>query len=313
METDPDTTDSLEELEKRFLRPSRFLEVLRRYANLCVAFIVYLCIVILCTVSLLATIKGSLANKLKNQLRFSKDRQKRLMHLFEVRFQQMEDRIEFLEMSLVGDPSKKGYALKSPSNQNSQKRRVKKMKLDNVNDIMDGLASRDHVPYYYAICAGVVGAISVLLAKCLALMVTLTMQGENEFLHPFTYAFLGGMLVTILVQTHLLNMATILGDTMTVFPIFQAFWISFSVIGGIVLYESEKGFTLAKWILYPFALLCVAIGVLFLIQHEEKKRCAGETKYKKQSALDQQQLLYPIDDVHELLDGQEPLRMRLLG
>ena len=31
--------------------------------------------------------------------------------------------------------------------------------------------------------------------------------------------------------------ALILGDAMTVFPVFQAFWIGFSVVGGVVFYE----------------------------------------------------------------------------
>lgn len=82
------------------------------------------------------------------------------------------------------------------------------------------------------------------------------------------------MVITILIQTHLLNMATSLGDTMTVYPMFQAFWISFSVIGGIVFYETEKEFTTAKWICYPLALTIVSVGIIFLLQHEAKKRLA---------------------------------------
>lgn len=42
-------------------------------------FLVYISIVIVSALSVLATIKGSLANKVRNQLRFSRQRQKRLI------------------------------------------------------------------------------------------------------------------------------------------------------------------------------------------------------------------------------------------
>lgn len=280
--TDPDKNYNLQDLEERFGRPG---------------FIAYLIVVGLSTMSLLATIKGSLANKLKNQLRWSKQRQKQLMKSFERRFQEMEDRVEELERAMAKRSKKKSIV-----DDAEEVFHVKKAKIQHVEDVMEGLASRDHVPYYYAICSGVVGAISVLLAKCLALMIKTSLHGDNQFVHPISYAFIIGMGVTLLVQTHLLNMATILGDTMTVFPIFQSFWITFSVIGGIVFYDTAKEFTTTKWIFYPTALLLVGIGVLFLIQHEEKKRAS--LVGCRMSSLD-----HPIEDISTLIEEamDEPL------
>jgi hypothetical protein len=51
--------------------------------------------------------------------------------------------------------------------------------------------------------------------------------------------FLVGMGVTIYFQTLYLNMALQLADVMTVFPVFQAFWISFGTIGGLVFYHRD--------------------------------------------------------------------------
>ena len=140
-------------------------------------------------------------------------------------------------------------------------------KLEQVGDIVDGVVHQNRVPYYYAVCSGIVGAVTVLLAKCSAVMIALTLRGDNQFKYGLTYVFLGGMVVCILMQTHLLNMATSLGDIMAVYPVFQAFWIIFSVIGGAVFYESEKSFSLDKWILYPLAMVSVAVGVALLVQH----------------------------------------------
>lgn len=264
--TEADQGYTLEELESRFVHPK---------------FIIYISIVILCMLSLMATIKGSMANKLKIQFRWSQKRQKRLMKDFEKRFHTLEDRIDFLEAALLTAPhASPPMTSRSPSpttktRHGTHAREVKDAKLQQVDDIMEGVASRDHVPYLYAICSGVVGSISVLLAKFLALMIDKTLHGDSQLYHPLTYFFGGGMVLAILLQTHLLNMATILGDTMTVFPIFQAFWISFSVIGGIVFYETDKHFTIEKWVLYPFALILVGVGVLLLVQHEARKRAAA--------------------------------------
>lgn len=68
-----------------------------------------------------------------------------------------------------------------------KKKQKQEHKLKQVDDIMDGIASRDHVPYYYAICAGVVGAISVLLAKISALLIRRAIHGgANELFHSET-------------------------------------------------------------------------------------------------------------------------------
>jgi uncharacterized membrane protein len=143
--------------------------------------------------------------------------------------------------------------------------------VEQVEDIVDGVVCPDRAPYYYAICSGIVGAITVLLAKCSAVMIALSLKGKNQFKYGLTYVFIGGMFVCILVQTHLLNMATSFGDIMIVFPIFQAFWIIFSVIGGAVFYESEKDFTVEKWVLYPMAMISIAAGVLLLVQHGSRE------------------------------------------
>ncbi|EQC34344.1 hypothetical protein SDRG_08116 [Saprolegnia diclina VS20] len=255
--SDEDKTYPLDELEKLFTRKG---------------FVVYITCVVISVVCMLAKIKGSLAHTLKNQIRWSHQRQKQILKNNEARFQDLERRMEALEEQLLADYERHGPPDSGHVSSLHQHLRTQRQAREpyTIYDPTPGSTADPRVPFYYAICSGIVGAISVLLAKCSAIMLSLTFQGDNQFKYPLTYVFIGGMVLCILVQTHLLNMATSLGDTMTVFPVFQAFWISFSVIGGIVFYGTAQTFTTEKWVLYPTALLCISVGVYYLVQHPSK-------------------------------------------
>ncbi|OQR93183.1 hypothetical protein THRCLA_08506 [Thraustotheca clavata] len=295
--SDEDKTYPLEELEKLFAREE---------------FVVYISCVVISVVFMLAKIKGSLAHTLKNQMRWSYARQKQILKENEMRFQNLERRMEALEEKLLADyecqqTNDLDETLRLQLRQQQRERIQGDGSLYSVYDTISGSNADPRVPFYYAICSGIVGAISVLLAKCSAIMISLTFQGHNQFKYPLTYVFIGGMIMCILVQTHLLNMATSLGDTMTVFPVFQAFWISFSVIGGIVFYGTARTFTIEKWILYPIALSSISIGIYYLIQHPSKPR-ANETNSAKDNQKKRQFQLKevpPQEDLSPLLATSE--------
>nr|CCA23675.1 conserved hypothetical protein [Albugo laibachii Nc14]CCA25336.1 conserved hypothetical protein [Albugo laibachii Nc14] len=243
---EPDQEYSLPALEKRFARTE---------------FVVYVVIVVVSTVCILATIKGSVPHRLKNQIYASKRRQKQLIKHLILRLNCMEQRL--CDLEVVHNQSAQSNR---PFEQQSNESFGRTEPVTDYND-QDELISAARVPYYYAICSGIVGAISVLLAKCSALMIRLTIKGENQFQYCLTYVFMGGMLICIIIQTHFLNIATSLGDIMTVFPIFQACWIIFSVIGGAIFYKSSSDIRIEEYIWYPAALLSIVIGVSFLVQH----------------------------------------------
>lgn len=81
------------------------------------------------------------------------------------------------------------------------------------------------LPFFYATASGIFGSFSVLLAKCASILVILTLGGENQFKYITTYLFTLGMVSTLVLQTDLLNRAIMTGDTLSVFPMFQCFWI----------------------------------------------------------------------------------------
>ncbi|TYZ67602.1 hypothetical protein PybrP1_005100 [[Pythium] brassicae (nom. inval.)] len=114
------------------------------------------------------------------------------------------------------------------------------------------------MPFFYATASGIFGSFSVLLAKCASILLILTLSGENQFRFVTTYLFVGGMVATLVLQTDLLNRAIMTGDTLSVFPMFQCFWIGSSVIGGVVFYEKYTRFTTFEWVCLPIALACTS-------------------------------------------------------
>lgn len=125
------------------------------------------------------------------------------------------------------------------------------------------------LPFFYATASGIFGSFSVLLAKCASILLILTFSGENQFVYFTTYLFVGGMISTLVLQTDLLNRAIMVGDTVSVFPMFQCFWIGSSVIGGVVFYEKYTRFTAFEWIVLPIALLFIIWGIYLLSKHGE--------------------------------------------
>ena len=104
-------------------------------------------------------------------------------------------------------------------------------------------SAKNNIPMYYAAMSGIIGAFSMLLGKCTAEMVVQTFHGEKPFTDPLSILIVIGLAVTIVFQTRYLNVALMLGEVMVVFPIFQVFWIVFSVLGGIIFYDEMVRFT----------------------------------------------------------------------
>eukprot|EP00658_Telonema_sp_P-2_P017324 TRINITY_DN16715_c0_g1_i4.p1 TRINITY_DN16715_c0_g1~~TRINITY_DN16715_c0_g1_i4.p1 ORF type:complete len:388 (-),score=71.71 TRINITY_DN16715_c0_g1_i4:282-1445(-) len=92
--------------------------------------------------------------------------------------------------------------------------------------------------FIYASCSGAVGGLSVLFGS-----ITSSILQEGKLGHAFAkWLFLTCLLlmvICVLLQTHLLNCAMEIGDTTAVFPVFEAFWISFGVISGLVFYNTS--------------------------------------------------------------------------
>merc|ERR1711865_213803 len=139
----------------------------------------------------------------------------------------------------------------------SEDAQIQKSDIIDKDDKADGKAWDS---YIYAACSGTAGGMMALFAGCASKSLKQTFDGDNQFDSAWTYVFLLGLVLFILMQTHFLNRAMMLGDLMSVIPTFQAFWIVFGVFSGMAFYGHDEGMSFT-------GLLLMIVGVAFLLQH----------------------------------------------
>ena len=125
--------------------------------------------------------------------------------------------------------------------------------------------------FIYAACSGVMGAGSIIFAGCTSKTIVAALDGaDNQFNRIEPYAFMGGMFLCIFGQTVLLNEALKQGGVMTIFPVFQAFFIGFGVVGGIVFYGTQDQYGLLGLVAHGFAAFVMLVGIGQLMKHGRK-------------------------------------------
>lgn len=121
--------------------------------------------------------------------------------------------------------------------------------------------------FAYAACAGIMGAQSVLFAKCTAMLLAATFSGKGMmFVHWGTYFVLLGLGTTIFLQIRWLNSGLRLFSALLIVPIFQSFWILVSVIAGMIFFGEYEGVfgKAINAVFFPLGLLLTICGVYFL-------------------------------------------------
>ena len=132
---------------------------------------------------------------------------------------------------------------------------------DDEEEIDATVAGSDQ--YVYATCSGSVGALSVLLGGCASKVILelWARRGDgSDLARPVPVLFVVGMLVCVVMQTHLLNRAMMAGDNMSVIPVFNAAWTLFGVQGGTVFYQHGS--------VDIAGVALMAIGTVLLMQHQ---------------------------------------------
>jgi len=123
--------------------------------------------------------------------------------------------------------------------------------------------------FFYGAAAGAVGAQSVLFAKITSELVRegfLTMFARYE-----TYIVLFMLGFTIFLQIKWLNQGLQRFDALYMVPVFQAFWIVFSVISGLVVYDEAKDMTETSAFMFSIGVIVTVGGVWSLSQRRESR------------------------------------------
>ena len=138
----------------------------------------------------------------------------------------------------------------------------------------------------YAAAAGIMGAQSVLFAKCTSTLFRSTLAGEGVmFGYWQTYLVLLGLGVTIFFQIRWLNSGLRLFPALYVVPVFQSFWILVSVVSGMVFFQEYQGVLDLPLNAFGFCTgLLVTIGGVYVLSQK-----GGQQQQQPHDSAPQQQ------------------------
>eukprot|EP00937_MAST-01D_sp_MAST-1D-sp2_P006892 g6892.t1 len=240
------------------------------------AFRVYMGLLALTMVALLASVASSVFYRIRNYMMtgLNKPIVRRIDEIQE-NVQLILLRVEDLEAARSRSDSEHAKAHRRTSDLITK--RLEELERLKQKDKKDKRASGIHTEeedwsdaYTYAACAGVMGATSVILAGVTSKTLISALEGDSQWHRYEPYLFIVGMLATIFMQQALLNAALQLGPIMTTFPMFQAFFIGFGVIGGVVFYETRKDMSWASVSLHGASAIVMVLGCLCLMRHGKK-------------------------------------------
>ena len=188
------------------------------------------------------------------------------------------------------------------------------------DEARDGTGSKMYLSWVdaftFAACAGGAGALSVVLAGCASKVLIISIKGDNLFARSIApYIFIFGMVACVAVQTGYLNKALMLGDVMTVYPVFQAFWILLGVVGGMMFYqEYSQRLSMNEWYWHWAALAGMLLGCMFLMRHGKEMWNKNQGKRGVKGERDAAQKLvagrWRHEDMEELDDLGSPSKRR---
>lgn len=125
----------------------------------------------------------------------------------------------------------------------------------------------EYTRFGYACISGITGAQSVMFAKAIAVTFV---NGEWEyFMKPLTYVILVGLCCSVYLQLKWSNKALQHFDALYVVPVFQAFWIGFSIISGMIVYQESEKLTWLQLGLFSVGVVITMSGIYILSQHAE--------------------------------------------
>ena len=122
--------------------------------------------------------------------------------------------------------------------------------------------------FTYATLAGIMGAQSVLFAKCVGQLLVDWGSGEDIFRHVQTYLIILGLILTIFFQITWLNAGLKLFEALYIVPVFQSNFILISVIGGMIVFQEYQNVFDAPGssIFFPLGIIITIVGVYMLSQ-----------------------------------------------
>jgi len=118
-------------------------------------------------------------------------------------------------------------------------------------------------PVTIALIAGIAGAQSVTFAKGVVELIKSEIEGAANFEKHYLAApfCLLALICFTITQLHYLNVGLASFDTLFIFPLYQAVWILFTALGGIITYKEYRVFGALNYVLFPAGVIVTLVGL----------------------------------------------------
>lgn len=131
-----------------------------------------------------------------------------------------------------------------------------------ANNPIDG--TKNLAAVFFSLSSGMIGAQSVVLAKCCSELLRSSFSGMNPFSHGITYSVIAGWIVVTIFWLRRMNKALELFDGVFIIPMLQVIWIVFSVLGGGIFFQEFQSYTYINAILFVVGISIILVGVFLL-------------------------------------------------
>lgn len=121
-----------------------------------------------------------------------------------------------------------------------------------------------HVIVCTSICS-LVGSLTVMSVKAVGMAIKLTFEGDNQFLYPHTWLFLGVVVICGVTQLNYLNKALDTFDTAVVSLIYYVMFTSFTILASVIMFKNWQGQAATSIISEMCGFLIILSGMTLLL------------------------------------------------
>lgn len=170
-------------------------------------------------------------------------------------------------------------------------------------------------PFCYAVSSAVIGTQAVLKAKCIALLINVTADGQkNEFLGFYFYFVFGIWLILVTYWLKRLDGGLKMYPPPFIIPVLQVFFVFFAVMCGGLYFQEFVHFSTAQFIGFGIGVTMILSGVYGLAPTDVQLEVGEEDEDEEESAqvVEKSKLaVYSDIDEESMIDGTVSIKPSL--
>ncbi|KAK9762129.1 hypothetical protein K7432_012436 [Basidiobolus ranarum] len=150
---------------------------------------------------------------------------------------------------------------------------------------------KNNMLVYISVCS-LIGSLSVVCTQGLGASIVYSITTENQFKHPFIYALLIFVIVTLLIEVDYLNKALNLFSTAIVTPVYYVMFTTYTILSTAILFRGFHAEPLSI-VTAVCGFLVICGGVLLLHISKESEEAVSESRNELDSEMGQIEKLPP--------------------